>query len=60
MPDFNVQIITNITITARDAEQADERSEMLTQWLDYSPPKSKQWTQSEQEVEWTVGEVDAA
>lgn len=60
MPEFSVVITATIAITARNMDQADERAQQITEWLDYEPPKGKPWAQGEQGVEWVVQEIDEA
>ena len=60
MPEFHVTIQTSVSISARNMEQADERAAQLLEWFDYNPPKAKKWTIPEQEVEFTLGEIDEA
>ena len=58
MPEFTVTIHTTITLTARNMDQADERANQALEWFDYSPPKAKKWTMPDQEVEFSLGEID--
>ena len=53
--DFTATLTVRIPFTARNAEQADERAELLERWLKWEPPKNRPWAEGDG---WEVESVE--